>query len=157
MVPDGKYLFFYYMNNDGDYDKRAVFDWAGTRNLKVIYVTDDWHDGFERSFPGVTEWLKLIDNAEYVVTNSYHCSVFSLLFGKRFGVIRRFGGYKGMNTRMDSLFELFGIDPRYIDDEGFGILERPADVPDLKGLTDAVPPEKIIMAAVNRSKNKGDS
>ena len=78
-----KYVLFYYMNNDGKYNRKAVFDWATSKNLEIIYVTDDWHDELKRSFPSVTEWLDLIDNAEYVITNSYHCVLFSLLFAKR--------------------------------------------------------------------------
>lgn len=144
---DGKYLLFYYMNNDGEYDRKAVFDWAASKGLKVVYVTDDWHDEFQRSFPGVTEWLELIDNAECVVTNSYHCVLFSLIFGKRFGVIRRFGKYTGMNTRMDSVFELSGIKPRFIDDNGFEILERPADRIDMETLNIAARPENVLAAA----------
>ncbi|MCR4689482.1 MAG: polysaccharide pyruvyl transferase family protein [Saccharofermentans sp.] len=139
---DSKYLFFYYMNHDGKYDRKAVFDWAASKGLKVIYVTDDYADTFARSFPGVTEWLELIDNAEYVVTNSYHCTLFSLIFGKRFGVIRRFGSHKGMNSRLDSLFEFLGISPRYIDDEGFEVLSRPSE--EIKNKEQASTVEQIL-------------
>lgn len=146
---DDKYLLFYYMNNDGDYDRKAVFDWAALNGLKVKYVTDDWHDDFSRSFPSVEEWLELIDNAEYVITNSYHCVLFSLIFEKRFGVIRRFGGYTGMNTRMDSVFKLCGIDPRFIDDCGFEILERPADRINMESLNKAAGPETVLAAVLD--------
>ena len=141
---EDKYLLFYYMNNDGDYDRQVVFDWAASNGLKVIYVTDDWHDDFSRSFPSVEEWLELIDNAECVVTNSYHCVLFSLIFEKRFGVIRRFGGYTGMNTRMDSVFQLCGIDPRFIDDCGFEMLERPADRINMESMNKAAGPETVL-------------
>lgn len=144
--PEEKYVFFYYMNNDGGYDRQAVFDWADTKGLKVVYVTDDWHDTYERSFPGVTEWLELLDNAEYVVTNSYHCCVLSLVLGKRFGVIKRFGAYEGMNTRLDSLFELLGIKPRYIDDD-FSELERSADDYSIIMPEEIMRPEDVIKKA----------
>ena len=149
--PDGQYLLFYYLNPDGSFDRRAVFDWASARKLKVIYVTNDWHDDLERSFPGVTEWLELIDNAEYVVTNSFHCSLIALLFGKRFGVIRRIGSFKGMNTRMDTLFETCGIEPRYIDGTDFEVLVRPADKIRKAGPDEAMTPEKIIELVTGRT------
>jgi hypothetical protein len=139
------------MNNDGDYDRKSVFDWAGSKGLQVVYVTDDWHDDLERAFPGVMEWIALIDNAEAVVTNSFHCCVFSIIFRKKFGVIRRFGGYKEMNTRMDSLFELSGIRPRYIDDDGFEVLTRPADEPDAVTLAAVRRPEDVIAAALENA------
>ena len=153
-VPDGKYLFFYFMNHDGNYDRKAVFDWAKARDLKVVYVTDDWNDEFERSFPDVAGWLKLIDNAEYVVTNSFHCSVFSLIFGKKLGVIKRSGSYTGMNTRIDSLFESCGAAPRYIEGNDFGILDRPADKADMTGMAGSVKPDDVIMAAVKGTSEK---
>ncbi|MCR5339903.1 MAG: polysaccharide pyruvyl transferase family protein [Saccharofermentans sp.] len=151
--PDGKYVFFYFMNNDGAYDRKAVFDWAESKGLKVVYVTDDWHDGLEKTYPGVREWLELLDNSECVVTNSFHCSVLSVIFGKRFGVIKRFGHYSGMNTRMDSLFCVLGISPRYIDDEGFEILERPAENESIMRNNDVMTPEKVLEMAMT----KGDS
>ena len=145
-MPKDKYLFFYYMNKDNIYDRKAVFDWAESKGLKVVYVTDDWHNTFERSFPGVVEWLELIDNAEYVVTNSYHCSVISMIFEKRFGVIKRFGAYEGMNTRLDSLFEITGIVPRYIEDD-LSILERDADNYSIIRTNGLLTPEKVIEKA----------
>ena len=148
---DGKYLFFYYLNPDGSFDGKAVFDWASARSLKVIYVTNDWHDDLERSFPGVTGWLELIDNAEYVVTNSFHCSLISLLFGKKFGVIRRSGSFKGMNTRMDTLFASCGIEPRYVDCSDFEVLSRPADKIGKTGPDEAMTPEKIIESATGKA------
>lgn len=149
-APEDKYLLFYYMNNDGKYDRKAVFDYARSQGLKVVYVTDDWHEDFERSFPRVTEWIGLIDNAECVITNSFHCVVFSLIFQKKFGVIKRFGSYKGMNTRMDSLFETVGISPRYIDDSGFEVLKRQPDRPDIRSIKFIQRPEDVINAALKK-------
>ncbi|MBR2524222.1 MAG: polysaccharide pyruvyl transferase family protein [Clostridiales bacterium] len=149
-----KYLFFYYMNNDIDYDRTRVIDWARSKGLEVVYVTDDWHDNITRSFPGVAEWLKLIDNAEYVVTNSYHCVLFSIIFRKRFGVIKRFGEYAGMNTRMDSVFETFEIGSRYIDDSGFDIIEQPLDVTVKDHLRSMCTPKDIVDTSVLKTRNR---
>ena len=146
--PNGRYLFFYYLNPDGYFDRNSVLEWAKFKDLKVVYVTNDWHDDIERSFPGVTDWLELIDNAEYVVTNSFHCSLISLLFGKKFGVIRKTGSFKGMNSRMDTLFASCGIAPRYIEGTDFGILERPADKISKTGPDESMTPEKIIELAM---------
>ena len=154
IMPEDKYLFFYYMNHDGNYNRQAVFDWAKTKGLKVVYVTDDWNDDHERSFPSVSEWIELIDNAEYVVTNSYHCSLFSIIFGKRFGVIKRFGAYQGMNTRMDSVFDLCGITPRYIGNDGFDVLEDPSECLNINKISSACTPDKVIEAAVMHRKGK---
>lgn len=141
-----KYLFFYYLNNGADFDRKKVFEWAGKKGLEVVYVTDDWHEDLERTFPDIPGWLELIDDAEYVVTNSYHCGIFSILFGKKFGIIRRKGAHAGMNSRLETLFGLCGIKPRFIDAEDFDILEHPAELTDLEKLKAAKRPEDIIEA-----------
>lgn len=54
------------------------------------------------------EFLGLIDNAAYVVTNSFHCTAFSVLFEKNFIVVRK----KTANARMDSLLRKIGLEDR---------------------------------------------
>ncbi len=152
-----KYLFFYYMNNDGPYNRKSVFDWAEVHGLDVVYVTDDWRDDYKRSFPDVGQWLELIDGAECVLTNSYHCSLFCLIFGKRFGVIRRFGKYSGMNTRMDSVFEVFGIEPRYVNDKDFDVLNRQVDRTNKEGLYSMMTPDEVIKIALDNYGKKTDN
>lgn len=61
----------------------------------------------------VEEWLNEIRGAEYVVTNSFHCAVFSILFRKNFVVM----DYSlGGNDRLHTLFELLGIESRMAHD-----------------------------------------
>ena len=147
---EGKYLFFYYLNNGTDFDRQKVFEWASQKGLEVVYVTDDWHEDFERAFPDIPGWLELIDDAEYVVTNSYHCSIFSLIFGKRLGIIRRTGRHAGMNSRMETLFGLCGTEPGFIDSENFEALERPAVTLDTGDIKEAIRPEDVIEKAFKR-------
>lgn len=53
---------------------------------------------------GPSEFINLIDNAEYVFTDSFHCTVFSLLFNKRFKVFRRQQtGFEKMFGRIEDL------------------------------------------------------
>ena len=93
-----------------------------------MYVTGNGKiDRYEKTFATIPQWLSLIDNAEYVVTNSFHCCVFSLLFEKKFGVVPLTKTLAGMNSRIETLSEIFGIKPRWImEDEGgvFSVLEE---------------------------------
>ena len=62
-------------------------------------------------FPPVTQWLRGFMDAEYVVTDSFHGSVFAIIFNKPFIAI----GNKGRGlTRFNSLFRLFGLEDRLI-------------------------------------------
>lgn len=58
-------------------------------NCKVIYLSDYW--GFDRNVQYVKSmspesFLMHIKNAEYIVTNSFHGTVFSIIFRKKFAV-----------------------------------------------------------------------
>ena len=131
-TPAGCYLFLYMLGNECDFDIETVYRFARERNLQVVYVTgNSVVDRREKWFATIPEWLFLVDHAEYVVTNSFHCCVFSVLFGKRFGAVPLTGNAAGMNARMDSLFELFRIKPRWLRGD-FSVLESEADarVPD---------------------------
>lgn len=62
-------------------------------------------------YPPVTEWIRGFMDAEYVVTDSFHGTVFSIIFNKPFLTIGNNG--RGM-TRFTSLLKLFGLEERLI-------------------------------------------
>lgn len=112
-----KYLLLYMLNNECDFDIQKIYDFAKEKKLQVVYVTGNGVvDKRDKVFATIPEWLYLIDNAEYIVTNSYHCCVFSSLFNKKFGTVKLKGKDIGMNTRFDTLFDLLGIKTRYVDE-----------------------------------------
>ena len=118
------YLLLYMLDNECDFDVRYAYDFAKSKNLEVVYVTgNSLVDKYEKTFATIPEWLYLVDNAEYVITNSFHCCVFSLIFEKRFGVVPLQRKFSQMNERMDGLFEVFGIENRWLKDD-FSILEK---------------------------------
>jgi hypothetical protein len=117
------YCFLYILNNPYNFSIKAIYDWAKRKKLEIVYVTGNFkHDTYGKMYAAIPEWLYLIDNAEYVITNSFHCSLFSLVFQKRFGVIPLTGKDIGMNSRFDSLFEKFEVNQRFID-SSFAVLD----------------------------------
>lgn len=67
---------------------------------------------------GPTEFLELIKSAEYVITDSFHGAVFSLMFHKKFTVLERNSQNAEfeMNSRLQSLVKLFNLDEVLISD-----------------------------------------
>lgn len=60
----------------------------------------------ERTHKPVEAWLRGFYDAEFVITDSFHACVFSILFGKPFIVV----GNKGRGlSRFSSLMEMFGL------------------------------------------------
>lgn len=66
---------------------------------------------------GPSEFITLIDHASIVLTDSFHASVFSFIFGKPFFVYDRSGNSDNMLSRMKILFDDFGLRRKYIDKE----------------------------------------
>ena len=70
----------------------------------------------ERIQPPVEQWLRGFMDAEFVVTDSFHACVFSILFGKPFIAIGNAG--RGL-SRFVSLLGMFGLEDRLITDISF--------------------------------------
>lgn len=67
----------------------------------------------ERFQPPVEQWLRAFDDAEYIITDSFHACVFSILFNKPFVCI---GNKSRGNARFDSLLGLFGLEFRLVEE-----------------------------------------
>ena len=64
-------------------------------------------------FPPIEEWLRGFMNAKYVVTDSFHGTVFSIIFNKPFvSIINKQRGA----SRFYSLLNMFGLQDRLISD-----------------------------------------
>lgn len=63
------------------------------------------------------DFLNLIRNAKYVCTDSFHCTVFSILYVKNFFTFRRYtqNTIQSTNSRIDTLFNLVGISGRIME------------------------------------------
>ncbi|WP_320041038.1 polysaccharide pyruvyl transferase family protein [uncultured Desulfobacter sp.] len=82
-----KYIFYYVLEPNFEMDN-YVRSLSEKYKLKVIYFSHkktSFPHGELSIFPyGPGEFLYLIKNASYVVTNSFHASIFSVLFRKKF-------------------------------------------------------------------------
>lgn len=66
------------------------------------------------TFPSPAQWIRSFMDAEVVVTDSFHGTVFSILFNKPFWVL---GNVRRGNTRMESLLRMFELENRMIASE----------------------------------------
>ena len=65
--------------------------------------------------PTVTEWIGLIDNAELVLSNSFHGSAFASILHTPFYAFVKGDKNNKMNTRLYDMLFYFGLDDRLID------------------------------------------
>lgn len=96
-------------------------------HLKIVslphldeYVrSDEGYADDEKYDVDPSEFLNLIRNAEYVCTDSFHCTVFSMLYRRSFFVFRRYPQRTrhSTNSRIDNLSHMLGISERLLNGE----------------------------------------
>lgn len=108
-----KYLLIYALGPD-DRLTQIAKQKAEEKDLKIVELNDYKLRNYfceQISNAGPEEFLTLIKNAEVIVTNSFHGTVFSALFEKDFYTITRLN----RNARMESLLDMFNMRDRLID------------------------------------------
>ena len=122
-----KYMFIYFLGTRTVIDWKQIHQFAKRKHLKIVYVASQGQvDKYEHTHASIHEWLSLIDNAEYVLTNSFHGTVFSLLFGKKFLTYPVSGVATKMNDRITTLLNPLSID-NHIYNGDIKVLDIPID------------------------------
>lgn len=91
-MPYGKYVVFYILGKNSQYRKLAkIITKKYKYNVICIPTNPLWNNlsCVEKCYAGVDEFLYLIKNAEYVITDSFHGTAFSVIFHKNFSAILR--------------------------------------------------------------------
>ena len=137
-----KYLFVYFLGNN-PWEREIVKRVRKEPGLKIVqiahsdeYVKSD--EGFADFTPynvGPREFVELIRDAEYVFTDSFHCSVFSMLNSKRFFTFPRYSndGPASTNGRLYSLLSLVKQEKRMVrKSDVFNVADRLKEEVDYK-------------------------
>ena len=110
-------LFVYFLDNSMEKQK-IVETVSSTLTLNAMSIMP--HKRFEEVgskyideciFPPVSNWLKGFECAKYIITDSFHGTVFSIIFNKPFIVIANKG--RGL-SRFTSLLKKFDLEDRLI-------------------------------------------
>ena len=105
------YIFLYLLGNPIGYKTKYFYDYAASKGLEVVYVASQGKvDDYEKLPAQVGEWIELLANAEMVITNSFHCTAFSLIYHRKVITVPLTGGYERMNTRINELLENTGLE-----------------------------------------------
>lgn len=113
-----KYILCYFLGNNIEHRKFAerLREKTGYKIVSLNHADEyvKYSDEFCDYAPfdiGPREWINLIKEAEYVCTDSFHGTVFSILFNKMFFDFRRHNAKNKNNTnsRIDSLLDVAGI------------------------------------------------
>ena len=116
------YILAYFLGTDTENRERAIA-YAEEQGKRIVFPSSllpnnrRWERAHDRRMiyhMGVEEFLSLIKNADLVLTDSFHGSVFSCIFEVPFVVTERrvYGDSSSMGSRIATLMETLGIDRR---------------------------------------------
>lgn len=122
-----KYIFCYFLGSNPEH-RIAAERIAKEKNLKIVtlrhldeYVKEDESFGDYAPYDvDPVRFLNILRNAEYICTDSFHGTAFSIIFEKKFIVFNRYDGRSSnsKNSRIDSLCQNVGLkNRRYTDVE----------------------------------------
>ncbi|EHR1327897.1 polysaccharide pyruvyl transferase family protein [Clostridium perfringens] len=108
-----KYLLVYDFDNSSLIEKIAV-EVASKNGLKIYTINTNRPKYADKCFnlSGPKTFVSLVKNAEFVVSNSFHAVVFSIIYQKNIAIVNR---NENINTRMRDLLSDLNLEDRLIN------------------------------------------
>lgn len=116
---DGKYILCYFLSDNYNHWK-AVKKYAKEKKLKLVIIPQEGHSYISSKYVikgcKLGQFLSLIHNAEYVITDSFHGTIFSTIYRKQFLIFERHDSNNSMsqNSRIYNLLEMLKISNKLI-------------------------------------------
>ena len=106
-------VYFTFIRNKEE--QRIIAGFSKANHLQAVALRSNRAiTGFkQRLFLSVSEWLNSIRYSKIVVTNSFHCMVFCILFHKKFVIVP---AHSGRSTRQEGLLEQLGLSDHFCRD-----------------------------------------
>lgn len=104
-----KYILNYFLGELTSDNKKIIEKFAKENDCEIINILDK-NDSFYKTGP--SEFLYLEENAFLICTDSFHSSVFSILFNRPFLIFERKDKFLSMNSRLDTLLSKFDLENR---------------------------------------------
>lgn len=113
------YLFCYFLGDKPWYRKYAE-NMAKKKKLKLVVLSTKEIDNNKYLYKkntGPSEFLSLIKYSSYVITDSFHGTIFSLIFNKEFTSVKRFDDNEKLdqNSRIYNLLSKLNLENRFIE------------------------------------------
>lgn len=133
---DEPYMFCYFLGKNTEHREIAE-ELQKDTGLPIVtipflddFVESDLNFGDKSLYDvDAADFVNLIRNAEYILTDSFHGSVFSILNHKQFIVLDRFSNSSAnsRNSRIDSLCSMLNLEERRYQSDILEQIQRPID------------------------------
>lgn len=119
------YILTYFLGNRPDAAIQQVVNKIG---LPIVNLLDE--DVYEHYVTGVDEFIWAIEHASLIYTDSFHGTVFSILFQKPFVVCNRVGEgcTSKMSSRIDTLLSYFELEGRRGTQKNNYLIDNPMHI-----------------------------
>ena len=109
-----KYILNYFLGEMSEKRKKEIERIAKENNCEIINILDKNNPFYQT---GPCEFLYLEKNAFLICTDSFHSSVFAILYNRPFVVFDREDSNEKMNSRLDTLLKKFKLENRWYKDK----------------------------------------
>lgn len=149
------YIFCYLLSTNR-HTKKEIDKVARLKNMQIVTLPNvGGINAYDCVFGDIKlynvspeEFISLIKYSSYVITDSFHATVFSCLYRKQFVAISR-AGKADMNSRLYSLLDMFDAKERFLNNEtDYKQIETNLDkqfIPNEKNFSDAVKDSKQFL------------
>ena len=109
--PDKPYILTYFLGETPPEIEEKIYFFSKCYDIVNLADMEDEN----RYVADPAEFLDYINSSSLVLTDSFHGTIFSILFEKPFIVFNRIGNTPSMNSRIDTLLSKFHLDSRRWD------------------------------------------
>ena len=123
IIPE-KYIFCYFMGDNPDQRdfvkrlaKKTGFKIVALLHLDQFIASDETYADYTPYDVTPADFVSLVKYADYVCTDSFHGTVFSIIYSRNFFTFMRFKKTASLstNTRIESLLNTFGLTNRLFE------------------------------------------
>ncbi len=119
-VVDENYIFCYFLD-EGEKLRKLAKEYAEKHNYKIVAIPFlmNKYNRYDKKYSDILfadatpeMFISLVKHASLIMTDSFHASVFSLIYQKEYFAFRR-AGHGGMDVRLETLTDMFGTQERF--------------------------------------------
>ena len=113
-IIDSDYLFVYLLGAESEINICDIQLFATENKLHLKYVCSQGRDDdySNKIYATIPQWLNLLKNSKYVITNSFHGMAMSVIYRKQFLILPVVGATNRMNERIINLADELGLQDR---------------------------------------------
>ena len=114
IFPQKKYILCYFLGGISEERMNIIEKTALNYDMEVVNLSDK---NGKYNFVGPSEFLFLESHASLIMTDSFHSSIFAILYQNPFVVFEREGKHTKMGSRIDTLLKKLGLEDRKYNQE----------------------------------------